>query len=140
MELNMDTNTIIKIENLDEESKLDEEYLLLSYEISNGLLITDLGELKIDEEYYIKIYSECAKTDYICYNGVYNLKSKRYSGPKCDFKILSEFINVDHDSQIKHITVYRYSPYSPLWEFKIVWVDTNISCKIYKPTTEYILK
>ena len=109
-----------------------EEELLIKHEINEGLLISDLSELEFDEEYSIKIRSKHKTTDYSYYNGIYKLNSITNK--------LYEFTNLDHNSQIKQITVKRYQGYEDTWLFIIKGIYTY--CKIYKPTTEteYVLK
>lgn len=108
-----------------------EEELLIKHEINEGLLISDLSELEFDEEYSIKIRSKHKTTDYSYYNGIYKLNSITNK--------LYEFTNLDHNSQIKQITVKRYQGYEDTW---LIIKGIYTYCKIYKPTTEteYVLK
>ena len=104
----------------------NEEELLIKHEINEGLLISDLSELEFDEEYSIKIRDKYKTTDYSYYNGMYKLNRITNN--------LYEFTNLDHNSQIKQITVKKYDSYGDTWRFIIKGIYTY--CKIYKPTTE----
>ena len=106
-----------------------EEKLLTTYELNEGLLITNLSELEEGEECYIKIHHQF---NYSHYNGIYKFYDLIHNS--------GIFINLDDNRPVSQITIDdRLITRDRLPWFMLV--NINSWCKIYKPTrTEYVLK
>ena len=97
------------------------------------LLITNMAELEVGEEYYVKTIAILEEFNDIVFDGIIKIIDKN---------LRLDYINIIYNE--KEYTLYYTKDYFNeriLTQFGIFTVDLlNISCNIYKLQTDYVLK